>query len=231
MNKNILLFGEYGSGKTELALNLAACLAAEGPVDFFDMDGTKPVFRSRAQTPGDDRVVMHRAETLLDAPVIPPGADAAIRNEQRCCIFDIGGSVPGARMAAQLAPALQMCGYEAYLVVNPYRPFCNTAESLGHTLDLIGNAADLQWSGIIGNPGYGSATTAEDVEAGCRQVLAMASECGVPVAALTATQEVKERVSPAFAGQLTVIRRILSNPWNNLYYSSEKERADGLYNN
>ena len=42
---------EAGCGKSELAINLALSLAAQGerPVHFFDLDMTKPLFRSRDQ--------------------------------------------------------------------------------------------------------------------------------------------------------------------------------------
>ena len=47
--KNFVLLGEAGSGKSEIALNLAAHLAQcqPLPVHFFDLDMTKPLFRSR----------------------------------------------------------------------------------------------------------------------------------------------------------------------------------------
>ena len=47
--KNFLFIGEAGSGKSEIVLNVAAKLARETgkKVDLFDMDQTKPLYRSR----------------------------------------------------------------------------------------------------------------------------------------------------------------------------------------
>ena len=45
--RNIVLLGEAGCGKSEIALNLAVRLSRDGPVHFFDMDQTKPLYRSR----------------------------------------------------------------------------------------------------------------------------------------------------------------------------------------
>ena len=47
--KNFVFIGEAGSGKSEIAINFAVNLAriADRPVHFFDMDQTKPLFRSR----------------------------------------------------------------------------------------------------------------------------------------------------------------------------------------
>ena len=49
--KNFVLLGESGSGKSEIAVNLACVLSKQSPdgkeVHFFDLDQTKPLFRSR----------------------------------------------------------------------------------------------------------------------------------------------------------------------------------------
>ena len=45
---SVVFLGEAGCGKSEIAVNLALRLAAgERPVHFFDLDMTKPLFRSR----------------------------------------------------------------------------------------------------------------------------------------------------------------------------------------
>ena len=47
--KNFVFLGEAGSGKSELAVNFARQLArrTQREVHFFDLDMTKPLFRSR----------------------------------------------------------------------------------------------------------------------------------------------------------------------------------------
>lgn len=47
--KNFVFIGEAGSGKSEIALNIACRLAEAGgkAVDLFDLDQTKPLYRSR----------------------------------------------------------------------------------------------------------------------------------------------------------------------------------------
>ena len=61
-HSNFVFFGEAGCGKSEIAVNLALALAAKGdrPVRFFDLDMTKPLFRSRDV-----------AETLTEAHPTP----------------------------------------------------------------------------------------------------------------------------------------------------------------
>ena len=70
--KNFVLLGEAGSGKSEIALNLAAHLAQcqPLPVHFFDLDMTKPLFRSRdlAEEMETLGVHFHFEKQFMDAP-------------------------------------------------------------------------------------------------------------------------------------------------------------------
>ena len=47
--KNFVFVGEAGCGKSEIALNFAMGMRklTDKPIHFFDMDQTKPLFRSR----------------------------------------------------------------------------------------------------------------------------------------------------------------------------------------
>ena len=76
--KNFVLLGEAGSGKSEIALNLAAHLAQcqPLPVHFFDLDMTKPLFRSRdlAEEMEALGVHFHFEKQFMDAPTQVGGA-------------------------------------------------------------------------------------------------------------------------------------------------------------
>ncbi|MDM8298790.1 ATP-binding protein [Enterocloster aldenensis] len=72
---NIVLLGEAGSGKTEIAANIAILLAEkdEKPVYLIDMDQTKCLFRARDFSSLLEKRQVHMAENqeLWDSP---PGA-------------------------------------------------------------------------------------------------------------------------------------------------------------
>ena len=46
-----VLVGHYGSGKTELAVNMALSLAKSAPTMLIDLDIVNPYFRSRERRP------------------------------------------------------------------------------------------------------------------------------------------------------------------------------------
>ena len=77
--KNYVFLGEAGCGKSELAVNTAARLAKRGdlPVHFFDLDMTKPLFRSR-ELAGDLEkmgIAVHFQEQFMDAPTAVGGPE------------------------------------------------------------------------------------------------------------------------------------------------------------
>ena len=71
----ILLTGDYGCGKTNLAVNLALLLARKGKVSVVDMDTVNPYFRSADfgemfSKCGIKAVFPQYANTNLDIPVL-----------------------------------------------------------------------------------------------------------------------------------------------------------------
>ena len=87
--KNFVLLGEAGSGKSEIALNLAAHLAQcqPLPVHFFDLDMTKPLFRSRdlAEEMEALGVHFHFEKQFMDAPTQVGGVNRLLR-DPKCCV-------------------------------------------------------------------------------------------------------------------------------------------------
>ena len=76
-SSNVVFLGEAGSGKSELALNFAQALAELGgkPVHFFDLDMTKPLFRSRDRREALETlgVEVHYEAQFMDAPTLTGG--------------------------------------------------------------------------------------------------------------------------------------------------------------
>jgi hypothetical protein len=83
---NYLFLGEAGCGKSEIAVNLALALAARGekPVHFFDLDMTKPLFRSRDVSAmlTDAGVTVHYEEQFMDAPTQVGGPSVLLRDDK-----------------------------------------------------------------------------------------------------------------------------------------------------
>jgi energy-coupling factor transporter ATP-binding protein EcfA2 len=185
-----VLVGHAGSGKTEIAVNLAFALRARGAkVTLVDLDLVKPYFRCRlvkeeleAQgirlvAPGGDRF-------YADLPMLVPGVRAAagdgIAGERRV-IFDVGGSDLGARVLGSLADVLDRAATELLFVVNTHRPFAGDARSLCRMLQAVQAAARLAVTGLVANTHLMEESTPETVRAGVRAARELEAATGIPL--------------------------------------------------
>ena len=76
-------------------------------VHLYDLDQTKPLFRSRDAREKLERlgVVIRWEDQLMDAPVITGGVRESLQNGSICSILDIGGFETGARMIGRFQPS------------------------------------------------------------------------------------------------------------------------------
>ena len=100
-SSNVVFLGEAGSGKSEIALNFAQALAELGgkPVHFFDLDMTKPLFRSRDRREALETlgVEVHYEAQFMDAPTLTGGVRQRLNDPHCCAVLDVGGDYIGAR--------------------------------------------------------------------------------------------------------------------------------------
>ena len=171
--KNYVFIGESGCGKSEIALNLATAFAAEGQtVDLFDLDQTKPLFRSRdlKESMEGSTIRIHCAEQMLDTPVIVGGVRQSLSSDEVITILDIGGFDIGSKMIGRFSDLLNTPETKTLFVVNPYRPWSKDSVSILKTMDNIQRATRLHEFTCIANPHLGPETTAEDFKAGLQMM-------------------------------------------------------------
>ena len=172
--RKLVLLGEAGCGKSELAVQLALELAAQGrAVHFFDLDQTKPLMRSRdaAALLEGAGVTVHFAEQYADAPTQTGGLTPLLLDEGKTVVLDVGGNDAGARLIGGYAHLLRDAA--VWFVVNPYRPWSGTVEHIDGTLSAVLRASRLRTPRFLLNPNLGRDTTAQEYLDGLAQGLAM----------------------------------------------------------
>lgn len=175
-HKNFVFLGEAGCGKSEIALNLAHALARQGtrPVHFFDLDMTKPLFRSRdlAQELEAEGIHVHFEEQFMDAPTVAGGVMQLLRSPDCYVVLDVGGDFIGARSVGGYAPLLNAAGTAVYYVINSYRAWSLDIEHIDRVLGEVLQVSHVRLENLrlMANCNLGVATTAADVLAGSRQV-------------------------------------------------------------
>lgn len=178
--------GHYGSGKTNLAVNLAVDFAKRGEkVTIVDLDIVNPYFRTADfaelfNSLGIKLVYPRFANTNLDIPSI--GFDmAALINGCDRLILDVGGDDSGAIALGQFSAQLNNSGCKLYCVVNKYRYLTKTAEEAAQLLRETEASARIRTAGIINCSNLGSETTAEDVENSVEYAKKLSELTGVPL--------------------------------------------------
>ncbi len=169
--KRLTLFaGHYGSGKTNIALNYARWLHAQGlPVTVADLDIVNPYFRTRdseeaLRREGIGLICSEFANSNVDLPAMPKETYDLLNDRSAYGVLDIGGDDRGALALGRYVPAiLEEGNYELLLVVNRARPLTRTVEDTLIVLQEIGEVCALPFTGIVNNTNLGPETTAEDV--------------------------------------------------------------------
>ncbi len=217
----VVITGNYGSGKTEVAVNWALALARGGEtVTIVDLDIVNPYFRCREAEDlmGAEgiRVVspkgeMHHAEL----PIILPEVQGVIAQPSGITILDVGGDDVGARVLASLKNAFIPGGYEMLQVVNERRPFTDTVEGCLRIQAEIEAASSLTVTGLISNAHLMDETTMEVVRSGADFAARVGQVKGQLLFFATAEERVLvEAESLAdLASPVLVLDRLMLPPW------------------
>ncbi len=215
---NFVFLGEAGSGKSEIAINFARNLAelADKPVHFFDMDMTKPLFRSRDAVRQVEAmgVTFHYEEQFFDAPTMVGGVNLLLKNDDCYVVMDVGGDSIGARAIGGYAPKVNKENTIAYYVLNAFRPWSTDIEHIDGTLSAILGVSHVQLGQIhmINNPNMGSATTAKEVIEGCARIQEMVSPY-MEMDFSCVKEDLYEAVKAEISGKLMPIHLYLTYEW------------------
>ena len=216
--KNFIFLGEAGSGKSEIALNFAINLNSldKREVHFFDMDMTKPLYRSRTVIDEIEEtgIVFHHEEQFMDAPTLVGGVLQLLRNEECYVVLDVGGDHIGARAVGGFSQELNKKYTKVYYVLNAFRPWSMDIDHIDKTLvDIMGVAnTPLERISMINNPNLGSSTKAEDFISGYGKMKEMISpykDIDFSCVNETLVDEVRAEID----GPLMPVHLYLKNPW------------------
>ena len=189
----IAIVGNYGSGKTELAVNLALQLAASGHrVQIADLDLVNPYFRCREAADlmaahGIRVVVPPGAQVFADLPIILPEIRGMLHPpEGVVTILDVGGDDVGARALASFRTSIADGDYELWQVINAKRPFTDTVEGCLAMRRAVESASRWTVTGLLVNSHLIDETTIDTVMDGWRLADAVRARTGLPIRFLAA---------------------------------------------
>ncbi len=184
----VLLSGHYGSGKTNIAVNLALRLKQErARVAIADIDIVNPYFRTRdsqaeLEAAGIRLISSEFASSNVDLPALPQDVYAITDDPTLSAVIDVGGDDRGALALGRWREAiLAEDNYEMLLVVNRYRPLTRDAQSTLEVMREIETAAGMRFTAVVNNSNLGEETAAEDVLASMPYALEICARTGLPL--------------------------------------------------
>lgn len=201
-NKRItLLCGHYGSGKTNVAVNLAlAARKSYEKVTIADLDIVNPYFRSKDssadfEAAGIRLICSEYANSNVDIPALPQDMYAITHDKSLRVFIDVGGDDRGALALGRLTPEiLAENNYEMLMVINCYRPLTRDAESTLEVMREIEFACKIPFTGLINNSNLGRETTAEDILSSLAYAEDVAKASGLPVVMTAFSEELTKEL-------------------------------------
>ncbi len=187
--KIIIVCGHYGSGKTNVAVNLALQYKSahhDRDVALADVDIVNPYFRAadaakQLSDAGVRPIIPAFANSNVDIPSLPAELYSLFREDTDTIAFiDVGGD-DGAVALGMYAEQIEKLGYEMLYVVSCYRPLTESPEEAAALMHVIEDASHLKCTGIVNNSSIGADTTEKELIASIAYAHACEAACGIPL--------------------------------------------------
>ncbi len=197
-----LLCGHYGSGKTNVAVNLALMMKKQyDKVTIADLDIVNPYFRTKDSSEelaraGIKLICSEFANSNVDIPALPQEMYSITDDTSHRVLIDVGGDDRGALALGRLAPKIkEENDYEMLMVINKCRPLTRTVEDTLEVMGEIEFACGIKFTGLVNNSNLGEETTAEDVLNSLEYANAVSEATGLPLIATAYKAELDNELS------------------------------------
>jgi len=185
-----VILGAYGSGKSEISVNVATALRSAFPqpqkILLADLDIVNPFYRSAdarelLESSGIRVVAPDYAKSNVDAPVLPGEVYVIFDDEEYKGVFDIGGEDMGAVVLGSLRRRLENTDHRILMAVNTLRPFTSDAPQIAEMTAELCAASGFPIDGYINNTNLLGETTPEIIAEGEKIILEASELTGIPL--------------------------------------------------
>ena len=227
MKKMYVLIGNYGSGKTELAINFAFRAAETGRTELLDLDMVNTYFR--LTEPG---IMAKMKEIRLVSPnftnssvetlSLPAEVQSAFAMDWDTVVFDVGGDAAGSTALGRYHQdfmELEDGQLEVLNVINIRRPLSGTVERIIRIQNEMQIHSRLRITGMINNTNLSTATTEAELRDGYEMIREVSEKTGIPVAYTSGKREfldafLAEGHDPKYIGTPVAIDVYMKRDWD-----------------
>ena len=226
MKRMHVLVGNYGSGKTEIAINLAVEGAGAGLRTLvIDLDKVNDYFRM-----SDKVSLLAQKQINLVSPtfagrgVTPSSMSAAVASaftdNWDLVVFDVGGDSAGALSLGRYHQDFaafdgELCVYD---IVNVFRPMSESPEKILKLMHDIEGFARQQVTGFVNNSNLLTYASANDIRQGYGVIKEASDMSGIPVVHTTGRKEYLEEFladgrDPKYIGEPIALETYMHRSW------------------
>lgn len=198
--KIIIVTGYYGTGKTNLSLNIAIDMSKKNKnISVVDLDIVNLYFRisdfkNILQKEGIGLVAPNYAGSSLDIPSLTGVLNAKINTGEHL-VIDVGGDDVGATALGRYEDSIKKSNYTMIYVDNFFRYKEGHIDETLETISNIEKKSRLKIDYIVNNPNLGNETTAKDVESSLLSVQKASVLANKPLVFTSARRDIAEQVS------------------------------------
>jgi MinD-like ATPase involved in chromosome partitioning or flagellar assembly len=224
-HKRINIFtGNFGSGKSEVAVNFALKLKEENEkVAIVDFDIVNPYFRTmdvkeELEEKGIRVIASMYANTNVDIPAVSPEVNTLFENKSYTAIFDVGGDDLGAKIVAAYKEDFIKEDYAHFFAVNVKRPMTNTTDKIKEMIESIEDSAGIKITHLINNTNLLEQTTLDNILEGDSIIRKISKDLNIEVAFTSGFREYIDKAVGKVSGEILYLRKMIKLPWQNDLY-------------
>ena len=219
MEKINVITGHFGSGKSEVVINLAKKLNAEGKkVVIVDIDIVNPFFciRDLKDELAAEGITVISADAHLsnaELMVVPAAVSSVFFMEDAYILMDVGGDDSGAVVLGQYNRYFRDKPYDMYFVVNTNRPLTADVDGVREYLKGIEKSSRLKVTKLISNTNLSYDTTVEQIVSGYGIVRELSEELELPIAYTAVRKDLVEDTKEKIDGEILPVDIYMKPPW------------------
>lgn len=211
--------GHFGSGKSEIVINLARKFNAEGKkVVIVDIDIVNPFFciRDYKDVLAAEGITVISANPDLsnaELMVVPASVSSVFFMQDTYILMDIGGDDSGAVVLGQYNQLFSEKPYDMFFVVNTNRPLTSDVDGVREYMKGIERGSRLKVTKLISNTNLSYETDVAQIVSGYGIVRTLSEELDLPIAYTAVRRDLLEGTKDKINGEILPVDIYMKPPW------------------